>query len=106
METSIVIGGPRDFSAPPRIAISPDGQTIYYTDTDGVYSLDITATTKPTTALINRSFYGLEVNPDGQICALSSPGFTINGQLVRYESNGTLIDSMEVGIGPNGAMFN
>jgi DNA-binding beta-propeller fold protein YncE len=59
------------------------------------------------TPLINRSFYGLGIDPkEGIIYGADAGGFTSNGKVVRFNpSTGLAIDSITVGIGPNSFIF-
>jgi YVTN family beta-propeller protein len=58
------------------------------------------------TIFSNKIFYGLGIDPTtSMVYAGLAPGFTQNGYMFRYESNGTLKDSLEVGIAPNGFAF-
>ncbi|MCK5028999.1 MAG: hypothetical protein KAR57_05145 [Bacteroidales bacterium] len=69
----------------------------------GIYKMSISDSSVPTTPLIDKTFYGFNVNPEtGNIYALEAPSFTANGTLWRYEANGAELGSYEVGIGPNG----
>ena len=72
-----------------------------------VVRLPIGASTLNHTPVIpNKTFYGLGINEATQdIYAGLSTGFTTNGYLFRYTNNGVLIDSMQVGISPNGFAF-
>lgn len=91
-----------------QLAIGNNGRTLYYSVSDRIYALDITSGSLPITALISgRNFYGLAASPfSNQIWALQAPNFTSSGYVFRYASSGSLIDSLKVGIGPNGAVFN
>lgn len=91
-----------------NLAIGNNGRTIYYSVSDKIFALDITSGSLPTSAIISgRSFYGLAASPyNNQIWGLYAPNFTSSGYVFRYSSSGSLIDSLKVGIGPNGAYFN
>ena len=61
------------------------------------------STTKP---VINRVFSGLSTDPNtGNIYAGFSPSLKQAGYVFRYQANGTLIDSLKAGIGPEGFLF-
>jgi hypothetical protein len=70
-----------------------------------VYAFDITDTELPITAVINKSFYGLGVH-NGYVFGTVVPSFTESGWSYKYNASGTVIDSVEVGVGPNGYCFN
>lgn len=91
-----------------NIAVGDNGRKIYYSISDNVYALDITASALPTTPIISgRSFYGLAASPyNNQIWGLRAPNFSSGGYVFRYNATGGLIDSIQVGIGPNNAAFN
>lgn len=91
-----------------NLTIGNGNKTLYYSISDKIYALDITANNLPTTALISgRSFYGLAAAiSNNQIWGLYAPNFTSSGYVFRFTPSGSLIDSLKVGIGPNGAFFN
>ena len=61
------------------------------------------ATTKP---FINKLFTGLNTDPStGNIYAGFAPSLKQAGYVFRYQSNGTLIDSLKAEIGPEGFIF-
>ncbi|MDT0690246.1 hypothetical protein RM549_10655 [Salegentibacter sp. F188] len=84
---------------------------IYYTLGKNVYTFSEEATTLPESAFAEMaevaSLYGFEVE-DGIIYAASANSdFTGNGDLYLYNtSDGSLLNSFEVGINPNGIYFN
>ncbi|MDT0686702.1 YncE family protein [Autumnicola psychrophila] len=84
---------------------------VYYTLGKTVYSFGEDAIALPETALAELTevafLYGLEVE-DGVIYAASAKAdFSSDGDLYLYSaSDGSFIDSFEVGINPNGVYFN
>ncbi|WP_181304601.1 YncE family protein [Rufibacter sp. XAAS-G3-1] len=87
------------------LTINGAKNTLYYSYGGKVYAMSTTATSAPGTALINRSPYGLGVDPETNILYLGIGGFTSNGWAVRYQPSGTVIDSFQVRIAPNGFTF-
>ncbi len=82
----------------------------YLFGTDGysgqVVKMSITANGPNNTPIINKTFYGLAIDETNQyIYGGYSAGFTQNGTMFRYTQSGILLDSMEVGIAPNGFVF-
>lgn len=74
------------------------GETYSFGINDSVIS-----TTKP---IINKLFSGLSTDPNtGNIYAGFSPSLKQSGYVFRYQSNGTLIDSLKAEIGPEGFLF-
>ena len=93
---------------PEDLVINDAGSILYYSDGSGskaVYAFNVNDTELSTTALINRSFYGLEVN-NGYVYGTDAVDFTQAGWSYRYTANGNLIDSVQVGIIPGGYCFN
>lgn len=94
---------------PSNIEISSDGSSIFYGGgyaVQGIYKMGINENIVPARPVIDKSFYGFNIDPEtGIIFALEAPSYTVNGTLWRYEANGTLLGSYEAGVGPNGAGF-
>lgn len=94
---------------PTCLEVSKNGNNIFYGGgygVQGIFKISIDDNIAPSTALIDKSFYGFNINPEtGVIFAMEAPSFSSNGTLYRYESNGTLLGTYEAGIGPNGANF-
>lgn len=92
--------------SPGQLKINGAKNKLYYRYAGKIYQLDITATALPTNALINRNFYGLGVDPATNLIYGADAGFfTSNGKVVRYNPNGSTLDSFQVGIGPNSFLF-
>lgn len=107
VEETFVVGQTGDFFNPNRLAISHDGQNIFFGEAGGIYRMNIEDSNVPTSAYIAKQYYGLDIDPDnGTIYCLKANGFDANGMVYMYNSNGILTDSLEVGIAPNGATFN
>jgi YVTN family beta-propeller protein len=94
---------------PTCLEVSKNRNNIFYGGgygVQGIFKMSITDASVPTTALIDKSFYGFSINPEtGVIFAMEAPSFSANGTMYRYEANGTELGSYEAGIGPNGAGF-
>lgn len=54
----------------------------------------------------SKFFYGVGVDPSNGNIYAGRAGFSASCYMLRYNPNGTLIDSMQVGIGPNSFVFN
>jgi len=88
------------------LRISPDGQQLYYSYGGAEYRMNITDTALPTTPLIRRNFYGFDVDPiTGQLYGTDALNYSNPGRLIRYQPNGTKIDSTTVQVSPNGVVF-
>jgi YVTN family beta-propeller protein len=93
---------------PEDLVIDDAGTTLYYSDgswSKAVYAFDVNDTALPTTALINKSFYGLGVH-GGYVYGTDAVDFTQSGWSYKYTTEGTIIDSVQVGIIPGGYCFN
>jgi hypothetical protein len=84
-----------------NISVSKDGSTIYYLN-DGLYAMSITATALPTTKLVNKTFYGMEVDPKtGNIICLDDA----NSMAIGYNANGEKQFSFETAPFPGSVVF-
>ncbi|MBC8265609.1 MAG: hypothetical protein H8E84_01450 [Flavobacteriales bacterium] len=93
---------------PSNLVINDAGTTLYFSNggwAKAVYAFDIADTQLPTTALINKSFYGLGCN-GGYIYGTDAVDFVQNGWSYRYTTSGAIVDSVQVGIIPGGYSFN
>jgi hypothetical protein len=94
------------FGSPSKLLINGSRNTLYYTYNNAVYNHSVSASGLSGTPLINRNFYGLGVDPQTENIYTGTVGFTSNQKMIRYTSSGAVIDSSEVGVGPNGFYFN
>jgi hypothetical protein len=86
---------------------------IYFTSGLNVYSMDITATTAPTTPLFTvansvdpySNLYGFSVVND-RIYTSDANGFTEDSKISIYSTTGSLIKTVTAGKGTNGAYWN
>lgn len=94
---------------PMRIDINSEGQTVYFGGGFGfvgIYAVGITASTLPSTPVVNNNFYGFNIDPaTNEMYCLEAPSFTASGKLKRYTSAGQLVKEYTVGINPNGVIF-
>ena len=93
---------------PEDLVINDAGNTLYYSDgswSKAVYAFDILATELSSTALINKSFYGLG-SANGYIYGTDAVDFRQQGWSFRCSTDGSVIDSVQVGVIPGGYCFN
>lgn len=94
---------------PSQLEVNPKGDVLYYGGDwgiAGIFSINITASEKASSPLINEIIYGFNVDPsNGTIYCLQAPTFTSDGKLKKYNSLGELQGTYTLGIGPNGAYF-
>jgi len=89
-----------------NLAINGAKNKLYYNYGGKVYQQDITAGTLNTTALINRNFYGLGVDPETGFIYGSVASYTSGSTIYVYKPDGTQITTFTAGIGSNGFVFN
>ena len=71
-----------------------------------VIKMDESATSLPTTPLIDKAFYSFAVNPqNGDIYGTDPKDFNQSGMVYRYDMNGSLLDSFSTGIIPGSISF-
>jgi hypothetical protein len=115
IETTLNIGTDASKSAG-NFAMSPDLSTIYfvlsYSDANYVshgetYKFSINDTSvNVTTPFVKRIFTGLAVDPtQGLIYAAVTPSYSQAGYAIRYRADGSLVDSVKVGVAPTGFFF-
>ncbi|GHA69563.1 YncE family protein [Pontibacter akesuensis] len=93
-------------SSPSNLAIMASGDRLYFNYDGKTFAQSTNATTLSGTSLINKSFYGLGVDPEtGNIYGAKS-AFTGDGTVYVYSPDGTQVNSFRAGIGPNGFVFN
>jgi hypothetical protein len=106
LKKNVSIGSMGDYFWPQRLGINKTKDRIFYLEAGGIYSISLSATnsSKP---LISKNLYGFGIDPSTDlIYTLFAPSFTTSGLLFRYQSDGVVLDSLEVGIGPSQIVFN
>ena len=90
-----------------NLLINGSKDKLYYSFKGQVFEQAITASSLPTQPLLNRSFYGMNIHPaTNELYGGVAPDFTNNGWMIRYNlTTKAPIDSVMVGIGPNGFVF-
>lgn len=88
-----------------KLTINSEKNTLYYMYQGATYSMATTDSKLPTNFLLKRTFYGLGVDKDGIIYAADALNYVINGRVIRYTKTGVALDSMTVGVTPNGFIF-
>lgn len=91
-----------------RLAINGEGDTLYFIY-DAVWAIDVTTGILPTEPLITiEGFgqYGIGVDPVSEdIYIADAKDYVSNGEVLRYSSEGELIDTFEVGLLPSKFAF-
>jgi DNA-binding beta-propeller fold protein YncE len=92
----------------PKYLVSPNRQDLYFLH-NGIKKMHINDSTLPSNVLIpesNHLFYSLTVDSiSGDIYVSDAKDYVQQGQILRYNSNYTLVDSFMVGIIPGFMQF-
>lgn len=95
--------------SPFGLTIDSSGETLYFINGD-VYKLKISDASLPEEAFVlagQRNFYSLGVDPVlKQLVVSDVRNYIVNGQVLRFSTDGTIIDSSNVGIIPGQIVFN
>ncbi|MEJ8757930.1 DUF5074 domain-containing protein [Pontibacter sp. H259] len=98
---------PSNQSIPKNLSINGAGDKLYFNYQDKTYVHPIAASALSTTVVLNRSFYGMEVDPEtGNIFGSDENGFSGDGTVFIYSPAGTKLKEFKAGIAPNGFVFN
>lgn len=93
-------------SKPSNMAINGAKTVLYYSAGGKVYAHSSTASVLSSTAVINRSFYSLGIDPTNDYFYGSDAGdYTSNGKVYRYTAAGVVVDSFTVGVIPGNFCF-
>lgn len=99
-----------DFSttdSPSRLRKNAAGNQLYFVN-NGVFTMSASDNMLPSSALIpqgDRSIYGMNIAPNGDIYIADAIDFQQSGIVYRYSNDGNLVDEFIVGIAPNGIYF-
>ncbi len=101
--------GSTAFNNPSQLAT--DGNNLYYEYLGNVYKIDKSATVAPASPFITgpaTSFYGMNYySANNTLFVADAKNFVSSGVVKRYNaSTGALIDTLNVGVAPNGFVFN
>ncbi|CAG0982507.1 MAG: YncE family protein [Bacteroidetes bacterium] len=94
--------------APWRLKLNGSADTLYFLN-KGVYKMSILENTIPSQPFISSSgsnFYGLGINPENsEIYVSDAIDYVQKGQIYRYTSSGSLINTFKAGIIPSDFYF-
>jgi YVTN family beta-propeller protein len=94
------------FSQPSGLVINSAKTMLYYSYNGGVYAHASTASALSSSAAINRSFYGLGIDPtNNYLYGSDAVDFVSNGKVLRYNASLALVDSFSVGVIPGNFYF-
>lgn len=90
------------------LAISPDANSLYYLDFNGVQKVDISDPAINFDLILPTEgyFYGLDVRPStGSLYIANARDFVSSGEVIVINDTGTELSRFEAGIIPNGCYF-
>lgn len=94
------------YSQPFNLVTNNAKTSLYYTYDGKVYSHTYTATALSTSAIISRNFYGLGIDPTNDYFYCADAGnYSATGKVLRYNTAGTIVDSITVGVIPGNFCF-
>lgn len=103
IEATIDVG---DIGYSSDLAINGAGDRIYYTKSEGLYEMDITATTAPTAVKKAGNFYSIGIDPaNGTIYLGDALDFNQDGTVTTIKKDGTE-STFKSGINPGRFFFN
>jgi len=103
---SYIIGHTGDYFNPSSVASDPGGQYIYFIENEGVFAFRLSDSQIPATPLVSGSFNAVNVNAmNGRLYVTEIQGYTASGKLHIFTPAGQIINTLIVGIAPNGVYF-
>lgn len=78
---------------------------LYYRYGGAVYQMKTSETALPSTPLIRRRFYAVDIDPRDNTIYGSIAPYSGSGKFIRYQASGAPIDSFNVGLLPNNFLF-
>jgi hypothetical protein len=103
IEKDLILGS--DDESVSKITIDKTQENILFYKSDGVYKLNINESSAPSDAFVSASnCYGIEANSD--VFLFVAPDFSSAGYVKQYSMKGDSIAQYNVGIAPNGGVFN
>jgi YVTN family beta-propeller protein len=90
-----------------QLQINRTKDVLYYNYDGKVYQQSASSNSLNHLMLVNRTFYGLGIDPKtGNIYGADAGDFASDGSVFVYKPDGSLVNSFKVGIAPNGFSFN
>ncbi|MFP4366821.1 MAG: YncE family protein [bacterium] len=105
VDKEIVTGIKGDGFNPSWFTVSPDGETLFFGEADGLYSMSIDENVQPAEPVIEKIFSSAGIDPlSGRLLALEIIDYSSPGLLHIYNGN-DLESTSETGIAPGGIVF-
>lgn len=93
-------------SMPSDLTINMAKNKLFFNYDGKVYSQNINSTSLDNVSIVNKSFYGLGIDPTTDIIYGADAGnYSSAGKVIRYNISGSVIDTLKVGVAPNGFFF-
>lgn len=90
---------------PSSLKTNAAGTALYWAN-NGVYKMNVTTTSLPTTAFISTAVYKVNADPQTDMIYVSDAGdFNSNGKVYRYTATGAAVDTFAVGVIPGEFTF-
>jgi len=91
---------------PEKLVINKQKSILYFLFDNGIYQLNIALGNSVPEKLVSRNFYALGYeNKTGYIYAADAKNFVSNGIVLRYNADGSVVDSIQAGIIPRSFAF-
>ena len=92
-----------------KIDVNADGTKLFYSVGPAIYSINTSGTADAqeiytSTSLF--SYYGLAIGSDDMIYVTNAAGFIEAGSVLKISTEGSVIETFNVGRGPNDFAFN
>ncbi len=103
IEKYLILGS--DDESVSKMTIDKTQENILFYKSDGVYKINVNESSAPIAAFISASnCYGIEAKSD--VFLFIAPDFSSAGNVKQYSMNGDSIAQYDVGVAPNGGVFN
>ena len=105
VDNEIVIGQKGDDFNPSWLSVSPEGETLYFGEAEGLYAMSIDSGGQSAEPFIDKMFSAAGIHAEtGRLFAIEVKGFSSPGLLHIYDGSNHMT-SMETGIAPGGLVF-
>lgn len=105
-EVALKLDAASIYSGLGNLVMNNAGDQLYFNYSNAVYKMSVDATALPSAPFIDKTFYGLSVDPStDNFIGTEASSFSSAGTVYRYADTGELIDKYTAGIAPNGCAF-
>jgi hypothetical protein len=101
------VGVVGDYFWPQKLGLNKSKTNLIFLEAEGLYTINVSDSEANRQLLVPRMLYGFGIDPATDIIyTLHAPSFTTSGWMIRFNADGLVMDSLEVGIGPSQVVFN